>query len=609
MADKIGVFVAWPYANGPLHLGHIAGAYLTADIFARYHRLRGNDVLMVSGSDSHGTPVTVTADEENATPREVFTRYHQTFLDAFQKLGISFDLFTHTDTVNHHRISQDFLVKLYRAGTIYKGTEKQWYCVDDARFLPDRYIQGRCPICGYERARGDQCENCGNVLDALQLGDPHCRLARGGAAHRLEVRETEHFYLDLPQFNARLYAWVKQQTHWKSNVRTFTLNYLRGDGTDERPTGLRPRAITRDLDWGIPIPKELGDYPSKRIYVWFEAVIGYFSASVEWAKVYALDERWRDWWTIDAAVRPYYFIGKDNIPFHTVIWPTLLLGYGEGQLPLPYDVPANEFLNLEGRKFSKSAHWAVWINDYVQAYDPDPLRYLLSINMPEYADTDYTWAEFVRRNNDELVATWGNLANRALTLAYRNFDRAVPTPGELTEADRALIEKSERAFETVADALEHTRFKEGVQRAFELAQEANRYLNATEPWRLLKTDRERAGTVVYVTLRVIDNLKTLLYPYLPASSAALHRQLGYAGDLAGTFEIKTLSEATGDEAAGTAKVLRTHDVLLYHAPTAGARWEPSQLAPGQTLNEPKPLFKKLDESVIAQEVAKLGQPA
>ncbi len=599
MTDKIGVFVAWPYANGPLHLGHIAGAYLPADIFARYHRLLGNEVLVVSGSDSHGTPVTITADEEGKSPRQVFEHYHHIFLESFARLGISFDLFTHTDTENHYRISQDFFLKLYQNEEIYRATEKQLYCVDDARFLPDRYIEGQCPICGYPRARGDQCENCGNVLDALQLINPRCRLAKDGAAHTLEVRDTEHFYLDLAQFNQPLLDWARTQAHWKSNVRAFTLNYLRGDGTDENPTGLHGRAITRDLDWGIPIPEAVGKFPSKRIYVWFEAVIGYYSASVEWARNNELGDKWREWWTVAENVKPYYFIGKDNIPFHTVIWPAIILGYGQARdlpLPLPYDVPANEFLNLEGRKFSKSAHWAVWINDYLADYDPDPLRYLLSTNMPEYADTDFSWREFVRRNNDELVATWGNLANRALTFAYKNFDKQVPTPGELSDQDRALLEKSERVFTTIGDALVHTRFKEGIQLAFEVAREANVYLNATEPWKTIKQDRARAATSIYVALRVIDNLKTLLYPYLPHSSADLHRQLGYDGDLAGTFDIKTFEEET-----------RSHEVLVYSPPTANARWSPSQLAPGQKLGEPKALFKKLDESVVEKEVSKLGK--
>lgn len=600
MNKKIGVFVAWPYANGPLHLGHIAGAYLTADIFARYHRLIGNDVLMVSGSDSHGTPVTVTADEEGKTPRQVFEESHALFLEAWQKLGISFDLFTHTDTENHHQIAQDFFTRLLQKEYLYKQVSQQIYCEDDARFLPDRYIVGECPICHFPRARGDQCDNCGNVLDAIDLINPQCRLAKPGEPpHRLVVRETEHFYLDLPAFEKRLLEYLQDKTFWKPNVLTFVRNWLKD--------GLQGRAITRDLDWGVPIP--LPGYELKRIYVWFEAVIGYYSASVEWAAHNAARNRgtpdkWKEWWakSDDPAnlagqiVRGYYFVGKDNIPFHTIIWPAMLLGYDEN-LPLPYDVPANEFLTLEGRKFSKSEHWAVWINDYLKAYAPDPLRYLLSVNMPEFADTDFTWREFVRRNNDELIANWGNLANRVLTFTYKNFNQRVPTPGELTSADRALIEKSEHAFATVGDALERVRFKEAIGIAVELAREANKYVNDTAPWFAIKTDRVRAATCLYVALRVIDNLKTLFYPFLPFSSNALHAQLGYDGDLLGRLKVETFQEST-----------RAHQALVYEPGKHTQKWAPSKLPAGQKLREPQVLFKKLDEKIADEEKAKLGKP-
>ncbi len=586
MNKRIGVYVAWPYANGPLHLGHIAGAYLTADIFARYHRLVGNDVLMVSGSDSHGTPVTITADEEGITPREVFERSHELFLEAWQKLGISFDLFTHTDTENHWEISQDFFLRLLAGDYLHKETAQQIYCENDSRFLPDRYISGTCPICGFPRARGDQCDNCGNVLDAMQLIDPRCRLAKpGDPPHKLVVKESEHFYLDLPKFEQRLLHWLEDKTYWKSNVLAFVRNYLH--------EGLHPRAITRDLDWGIPIP--LQGYAGKCIYVWFEAVIGYYSASVEWAKNRGTPDKWKEWWVKDENVRGYYFVGKDNIPFHTIIWPAMLLGY-DPNLPLPYDVPANEFLNLEGRKFSKSEHWAVWINDYLKSFDPDPLRYLLSVNMPEFADTDFTWREFVRRNNDELIANWGNLANRVLTFTYKNFDQRVPTPGELTEADRAILAKSEAAFAAVGDALERVRFKEAIGIAVQLARDANKYVADNAPWLTIKSDRARTATILYTALRVIDNLKTLFYPFLPFSSNELHRQLGYDGDLLGKSEIKTFQESQ-----------RAHKALVYERGQSDHKWAPSQLAPGQQLREPKALYKKLDEKIADEEKAKLGK--
>lgn len=591
MNKKILVAVAWPYANGPLHLGHIAGAYLTADIFARYNRLIGNDVLMVSGSDAHGTPVTVTADEEGKTPRQVFEESHASFLEAWQKLGISFDLFTHTDTENHHAIAQDFFTRLLEKQFLYKETTKQIYCENDARFLPDRYISGECPICHFARARGDQCDNCGNVLDAVDLIAPQCKLAKPGEKHRLVVRETEHFYLDLPKFEKQLIEYLADKdTYWKSNVVAFVRNWLHN--------GLHGRAITRDLDWGIPIP--LSGYDSKRIYVWFEAVIGYYSASVEWAAHNAAlgqgtPAKWKEWWTKSDEVRGYYFVGKDNIPFHTIIWPALLLGY-DANLPLPYDVPANEFLNLEGRKFSKSEHWAVWINDYLKAFDPDPLRFLLSANMPEFADTDFTWKEFVRRNNDELIANWGNLANRVLAFTYKNFDQQVPKPGTLNDTDRALIEKSERAFITVGDALGRVRFKEAIGIAIDIARDANKYINDTAPWFAIKTDRARAATSLYVALRVIDNLKTLFYPFLPFSSNALHGYLGYDGDLLGSVAIETYKESS-----------RSHTAAEYHPGKHNQKWAPSKIAAGQKLREPKALYKKLEEKVAEEEKSKLGK--
>ncbi len=587
MTKKIGVFVAWPYANGMLHLGHIAGAYLTADIFARYHRLIGNDVLMVSGSDSHGTPVTVTADQEGKTPRQVFEESHALFLEAWQKLGISFDLFTHTDTENHWAIAQDFFARLLQKGFIYTATENQLYCENDARFLPDRFIGGECPYCHFPRARGDQCDNCGHVLDATQLINPQCKLARPGETHRLVVRASEHFYLDLPKFEKRLLDYLKDKdAYWKPNVLTFVRNWL------ER--GLHGRAITRDLDWGIALP--LPGYAGKCIYVWFEAVIGYYSASVEWAKNRGIPDKWKEWWTKDDNVRSYYFVGKDNIPFHTIIWPAMLLGYDEN-LPLPYDVPANEFLNLEGRKFSKSENWAVWINDYLQAYDADPLRYLLSVNMPEFADTEFTWREFVRRNNDDLIANWGNLANRVLSFTYKNFDGRVPTPGDLTETDRALLAQSAAALANVGNALDRVRFREAIGHAIELARQANVYLQVTEPWKTIKTDRARAATALFVALRVIDDLKVMFYPFLPFASNELHRQLGYEGDLVGTITCETFHETT-----------RSHTVAMYQPGKHTQKWAPSQLPPGQSLREPKALFKKLDEKIADIERAKLGKP-
>ncbi len=587
MSDRIGVFVAWPYANGPLHLGNIAGAYLSPDIFARYHRLRGNQVLMVSGSDSHGTPITVRADQEGIPPEEIFQRYHTSFLDSFQRLGISFDLFTHTDTENHHAVAQDIFLCLLAGGYICREVMRQLYCGKESRFLPDRYVEGTCPYCGYEGARGDQCDNCGRVLDATELIEPRCK-ADGS---RPVIRETEHFFLDLEAFSERLLSWLEEKEYWRPNVINFTRNWIR--------EGLRSRAVTRDIEWGIPVP--VVGYEDKRIYVWFEAVIGYLSASIEWAKNRGEPKRWEEWWK-EPEAKGYYFIGKDNIPFHTIIWPAMLMGYGG--LNLPYDVVANEFLNLEGQKFSTSRNWAVWLPDYLERYDPDPLRYYLTINAPESRDTDFSWYDFWRRNNDELVANWGNLAHRALTFSYRNFEGRVPEPRELDEMDKALLEKIEGGFETIGELLGGCKFKAALTETMALTQEANRYLDRKEPWKVIADDRQGAATSIYVALRAIDSLKIILYPFLPFSSQRLHEYLGYEGDLLGRQWVESFQEET-----------KSHQALVYEPPivhypdtgTTEIAWAPSVLPAGQALRKPKPLFAKLDEGIVEEERARLGR--
>src|SRR3990172_2936411 len=385
MSERIFIGVAWPYANGSLHLGHIAGADLPADIFARYHRFKGNEVLMVSGSDSHGTTISIKAEQEGKTPKEIADYYQVEYLDCWRRLGISFDLYTTTDTQNHTEVTQDIFLKLLEKGYLDKQTVTQPYCPKCRRFLPDRYVEGTCPSCGSTRARGDQCDACGKPLDPSDLLNPRCRTC----GTRPEFRETEHFFLMLSKFQGQLAEWAGKQEQWRPNVFMLTQRYLK--------EGLRDRAITRDIDWGIPIPVK--GFENKRIYVWIEAVIGYLSATKEWAKSSGNPEKWRDFWQ-DNKAKTYYFMGKDNIPFHTIIWPAMLMGYGG--LNLPHDIPANEFLTIEGRKLSTSQNWAVWVPDYLSRYDPDPLRYFLSINMPELGDSDFSWAEFVRRNNDEL---------------------------------------------------------------------------------------------------------------------------------------------------------------------------------------------------------------
>ncbi len=555
MKKHIYIGVAWPYANSPLHLGHIAGAYLPPDIFARYHRAKGNHVLMVTGSDMHGTPITITAGKEGISPAEVADKYHRSFLESWDKFGISFDLFTNTGTPNHAAVAKDMFLKLYNQGDIYKDSVLQPWCHQCQRYLPDRYIEGDCPLCGYDSARGDQCDKCGQPLNPLDLKNSRCGLCATAPV----FKESEHFFLRLSSFQDRLISWVKtKEAFWRPNVYRFTLSYLE--------SGLKDRAITRDIDWGVELPIE--GYPGKRIYVWFEAVIGYLSASIEWAKNIGEPEKWREFWQ-DESVLSYYFVGKDNIPFHTIIWPAMLMGYGD--LNLPYDVPANEYLTIEGRKLSSSRNWAVWLPDYLSRYDPDPLRYLLSINMPETSDTDFSWREFVRRNNDELVATYGNLCQRVLTMTYRNYDRVVPKPAEFDAEDKDLIEKTKKAFNHVDKTLGACYFREAIRTAMSLAGDANRYLEEKSPWKVIKQDREKAGTALYVALYVINNLKTMMYPFLPFSSQKLHEYLGYSGKI----------EDQG--------------------------WEISDLETGQELLAPSPLFVKLDDSVVEEETSRLGQ--
>jgi methionyl-tRNA synthetase len=596
MPDTILLAVAWPYASGPRHLGHVAGFGVPADIFARYHRLKGNNVLMVSGTDEHGTPVTIAADKERLPPKELADRYNRIIADDLHNLGLSYDLFTRTTTQNHYRVTQDLFKTLHTKGYLLRQTTLGAFSSSTGRTLPDRYIEGTCPICGFGDARGDQCDNCGNQLDPIDLINPRSKIDGNPPV----FKETEHFFLDLPAFAEQLTSWISKQDHWRPNVRAFSLNLVEA---------LKPRAITRDIDWGVPIPlPEFAERDDKRIYVWFDAVIGYLSASVEWAYNRGTPDAWRDWWQNPQA-RHYYFMGKDNIVFHSVIWPSILLGYGNGgelgggslpggaerlPLQLPDNIVSSEFLTMEGQKFSNSRGIVIYVNDFLSRYDPDPLRFFLTIAGPETQDTDFTWAEFVRRNNDELVATWGNLANRVLSITQRNFGQ-VPQPGELADADQQLRAAITSGFGSVGDLLEAARFKAALQEVLRLADLANKYVSDQEPWKLVKGDRDRAATVLYTALWAIDSLKILFTPFLPFSSQKLHELLGNSGMIAGPLEFREVAEADG----------ATHRVLTGDYTSWLGRWEPSALPPGQPLLPPVPLFKKLDEAVAEQELARL----
>jgi len=592
MIENILVCIAWPYANADIHVGNIVGSHLPGDIFARYHRLKGNRVLVVSGSDAHGTPITVRADAEGKTAGEVYEHFHRRFLELFTRVGITYDLFTSTHTQNHFKVAQDIFLKLKANGYLFTKTEAQWYSPSEKRFLPDRYVEGTCYLCGYDKARGDQCDRCGNLLEATRLISPRARA--GGSA--LELRETEHFYLDLAKAAPALKQWLSEdKEHWRPQVLNPSLAQ-----TDD----LRERAITRDLDWGIPVPLPEWAERGKCLYVWFEAVIGYFSASIEWSALHGQPAVWKDWW-YEPGAKTVYFIGKDNTPFHTLIWPAELLGierlYEDDpakRLNLPYDVPANEFLNLEGQKISGSRNWAVWGLDFLSRYDADALRYYLTAILPESKDADWAWEEFVQHNNNELVATWGNLANRVLTFCYRHWEGRAPDVGELRAQDHELLAKIEAGFETVGRLIEGVKLRAALEEVVALASETNRYLDAQGPWFQIKQDRAAAGQSIYTTLRAIDSLKTLFAPFLPFSSQKLHEYLGHEGQLFGAQKIITVTDSLG-----------AHDALTYDGAGAVGRWQPSTLKPGQALRQPGPLFKKLDDSVVAEEKARLGLAA
>jgi methionyl-tRNA synthetase len=530
----------------------------------------------------------VAADREGKSYGEIADSYNQSFREDFRKLGLSYDLFSRTTTLNHERVVQDLFKTLYDHGAIVERTMLVSFSPATGHTLPDRYIEGTCPICGYPEARGDQCDNCGNQLDPSDLIEPRSKV--DGSVP--EFRETNHLFLDLPQFADRLRPWIETQDDWRPNVRNFSLRLL---------DDLRPRPITRDLDWGVPIPVPgYAEDPNKRIYVWFDAVIGYLSASIEWAAMRGEPDAWRGWWQNPEAEH-YYFQGKDNIVFHTVIWPSMLIGYGEGgvygdgraSLQLPHNVLASEFLTMEGKQFSTSRGYSIYVRDFLERYDADALRYYLVAAGPETQDTDFTWAEFVRRNNDELLANWGNLVNRTLTNAHRNFGE-VPQPGDLDERDRTLLTSIAAGFDEVGGLIEQGRFRAALGEAMRLSSEVNQYVSDRAPWALVKTDRERAATVLYAVLRAVDSLKVLFTPFLPYSSQALHELLGYDGWLAGPLEFRSVEEDGG----------RTHDVLTGDYGTWSGRWQPSELPPGQQLREPRPLFKKLDESIVDDELGR-----
>ncbi|MDQ6874646.1 MAG: methionine--tRNA ligase [Actinomycetota bacterium] len=586
--------VAWPYASGPRHIGHVAGFGVPSDVFSRYHRMAGDRVLMVSGTDEHGTPILVAADQEGVSPRELADRYNRNIAEDLCALGLSYDLFTRTTTRNHYAVVQDLFLGLLANGYVFPKTTMGAISPSTGRTLPDRYIEGTCPICGFDGARGDQCDNCGNQLDPTDLINPRSRINGELPA----FVETEQYFLDLPAFTETLGSWLQTRQNWRPNVLRFTENLL---------PDLKPRAITRDLDWGVPVPLDgWRDRPDKKLYVWFDAVIGYLSASVEWAARSGDPDAWRPWWQGPDA-ESYYFMGKDNIVFHAEIWPALLMGYSGrgdrggqagplGVLGLPNEVVSSEFLTVEARKFSSSRGVGILVRDFLSRYQPDALRYYLAAAGPETSDVNFTWEEFLRRTNDELVAGWGNLVNRTVSLVAKNLG-SIPPAGELVAADRELLAATGQAFVTVGGLLGRSRQKAAVAEAMKVVASTNKYLSDQAPWKLRTEDPDRMRTVLHVALQAVDDCKALLTPFLPHSAQTVHEQLGGAGRWSSMPELCDVPEETAVGSPGYTVLTGDYDT--------GARWESVPIVAGTPLAPPAPVFTKLDPSIVDDELARL----
>lgn len=586
---------AWPYANGPRHIGHVAGIGVPSDVFSRYMRMAGHDVLMVSGSDEHGTPILIAADEAGLTPQELADRNHRIIAEDLVSLGLTYDLYTRTTTRNHHAVVQELFLGVYENGYFVEQTTHGAISPSTGRTLPDRYIEGTCPICGYDGARGDQCDNCGNQLDPQDLIDPRSKIN----GETPEFIETQHFFLDLPALADALGEWLdgREATGlWRPNVIRFSQNLL---------DDIRPRAMTRDIDWGIAVPLDgWRENPTKKLYVWFDAVIGYLSASVEWARRQGDPERWREWWN-DPDALSYYFMGKDNITFHAQIWPAELFAYnGEGsrggeqhrlgRLNPPTEVVSSEFLTMEGKKFSSSRRVVIYVRDLVERYQPDAFRYFIAAAGPENQDADFTWSEFVRRTNDELVAGWGNLVNRTATLVAKNFGE-IPKAGELTAEDRAVLERTEAAFGIVGDLIGGNRMRQSINEAMRVVAEVNKYVSDTEPWKI-KDDPERLATVLHVMTQCVSDLNLLLSPFLPFAANEVDEAFGGAGDVAPMPRIEEVEDLDG----GAPYPIITGEYSGFPA------WGRRPVVPGTPVAKPTPIFRKLDPSVVEEELARLG---
>ena len=594
--------VAWPYANGPRHIGHVAGFGVPSDVFSRYMRMAGHDVLMVSGTDEHGTPILVAADGAGMSARELADRNNRLIVEDLVALGLSYDLFTRTTAGNHYRVVQDMFATVRDNGYMIEQVTRAAISPSTGRTLPDRYIEGTCPICGAEGARGDQCDNCGNQMDPTELINPHSRI--NGETPKFV--ESVHYFLDLPALADALSAWLderEQSGTWRPNVIKFSKNFLED---------IRPRAMTRDIDWGIPVPG-WEDQPTKRLYVWFDAVIGYLSASIEWARRTGDPEAWRQWWN-DPEALSYYFMGKDNIVFHSQIWPAELLAYNGqgakggtpgdlGTLNLPTEVVSSEFLTMEGKKFSSSHGIVIYVRDFLSRYQADALRYFISAAGPETSDSDFTWAEFVRRTNGELVAGWGNLVNRTASMIAKKFGE-IPTPGELQDIDRALLDAVEAGFAAVGNLIRHHRQKAALSEAMRLVGEANKYVTDTEPFKLKAPEqRERLATVLWTLAQAVADLNLMLSPFLPHAANDIDRVMGGAGEIAPMPYIEEVAELDPQVLPADFEGRNGYPIITGDY-TQVPTWERHPITPGTPIAKPTPVFVKLDESIVEEELAR-----
>ncbi len=553
---KYLITAALPYANGPIHLGHLAGAYLPADVYARYCRMKKRDVVFICGTDEHGVPITITAEKQGKTPQQVVDYFHENIKNSFEKFGMSFDNFSRTSLPIHHETAREFFLKLYENGYFKQETQQQQYCEHDKMFLADRYIEGTCPYCGNTQARGDQCEACGKWIEATQLIDPKCKIC----GSKPVVKETTHWFIRLSDFQERLEKWIGDKKDWRDNVIGFCNKYFK--------EGLLDRAITRDLDWGIKVP--LQEAKGKVMYVWFEAPIGYISSTKEWAAKTGNPDKWKDYWMDKENTRLIHFIGKDNIVFHALIFPAMLMGHGD--FVLPDNVPSNEFLNLEGNKLSTSRNYAVWLHEYLETFEADSLRYTLAANSPETKDTDFSWKDFQARHNSELADILGNFINRTATFIKKYFNNEVPSQKNLTDLDWEMVGYIEKAASEVGDMLDRFKLREATRKMMDFARFANKYFNDSEPWKTRKDNPEQCATTLNICIQAVKAMAVIFEPVIPESANKIWKALNLSG---------TVEDAKWEDAGRKA------------------------LPEGHTLNEFPILFKKIDDELINKEIEKL----